>query len=63
MYSHSIMNKDIAKHLECSEEWVAKLFTGKATSKDAEEKIRNAVSEIIKERSGDNGDEQAVHNG
>ena len=50
MYSHSIMNKDIAKHLECSEEWVAKLFTGKATSKDAEEKIRNAVSEIIKER-------------
>lgn len=51
MYRHSIMNKDIAKHIGCSDEWIAKLFTGKATSRDAEEKIRTAVDEIIRERS------------
>lgn len=50
MYRHSIMNKDIAKHLGCSDEWIAKLFTGKATSRDAEERIRTAVDDIIKER-------------
>ena len=56
MYRHSIMNKDIAKHLGCSDEWIAKLFTGKATSRDAEERIRTAVDDIIRERSIENAE-------
>lgn len=52
MFANSIKNKDIAERLDFSEEWVSKLFNGKATSKTAEEKMRWAVDEIIKERSG-----------
>ncbi len=52
MFANSIKNKDIAERLDFSEEWVSKLFNGKATSKTAEEKMRWAVEEIIRERSG-----------
>lgn len=56
MYRHSIMNKDIAKHLGYSDGWIAKLFTGKATSRYAEERIRTAVDDIIRERSIENAE-------
>ena len=51
MFAHSIKSKDVAKQLDCSEEWISKLFNGKATSRDAEERIRAAVDDIIRERS------------
>lgn len=56
MFAHSIKSKDVAKHLDCSEEWISKLFNGKATSKDAEERIRTAVDDIIRERRFENAD-------
>ena len=56
MYRHSIMNKDIAKHLGCSDEWIAKMFTGKRTPHDAEERLRKAVDDIIRERSIENAE-------
>ena len=56
MYRHSIMNKDIAKYLGFSEGWIAKMFTGKRTPHDAEERLRKAVDDIIRERSIENAE-------
>lgn len=56
MYRHSIQNKDIAEKIGCSNEWVAKMFTGKRTPHDAEERLRKAVDDIIRERRFENAD-------
>lgn len=56
MFAHSIKSKDVAKQLDYSEEWISKLFNGKATSKKAEEQIRAAVDDIIRERSIENAE-------
>lgn len=53
MYSEGITNLDIAEKLNLSPYYISKLFTGKYTAKDGEERIRWAVNEIIRERKGD----------
>lgn len=51
MYRHDIKNKDIAERLGIGSQYVASIFTGKRTPPDAEERIRTAVDDIIRERS------------
>lgn len=56
MYAHDIKNTDIADRLGVGKEYVASIFTGKKIARNAEERFRAAVDDIIRERSLENAE-------
>lgn len=50
MYVNKVTNLDIAEHLGVTPQYVSYIFNGKRSPKDAEEKIKTAVDEIIDQK-------------
>lgn len=51
MYASGIRNIDVAEKLGVTRRYMAQIFTGKRTPSDAEQRVRQAVTELIAERS------------
>ena len=50
MHINKITQKDLAKHLGCTEQYISMIFNGKKTPKGAKEKITAAIVEIAGSR-------------
>lgn len=54
MRTNKITQRELAKHLNLTEEYVSMVFNGTKNPKCAEENFTNAVNEIISERQSKN---------
>ena len=51
MHLNNVSKKDLAKQLNCSAEYVSMVLNGKRNPKGAEQRFRQALAEMIQERS------------
>lgn len=56
MHINRITQKDIAERLDVTNDYISMILLGKKTPKNAEERITNAINEIIAERQSNNQD-------
>lgn len=56
MHINHITQKDIAERLDVTNDYISMILLGKKTPKNAEERITNAINEIIAERQSNNQD-------
>lgn len=49
-HTHHITNKDIARKLKVTPEYISMALNGKKSMPNAEQRIMSAINEIIKER-------------
>lgn len=56
MHINHITQKDIAERLGVTNDYISMILLGKKTPKNAEERITNAINEIIAERQYNNQD-------
>lgn len=54
MHLHKITQKELANHIGVTDDYISMILNGKKTPKGAEERISNAIDEIIKLRSRNN---------
>lgn len=56
MHINHITQKDIAERLDVTNDYISMILLGKKTPKNAEERITNAINEIIAERQSNSQD-------
>lgn len=56
MHINHITQKDIAERLDVTNDYISMILLGKKMPKNAEERITNAINEIIAERQSNNQD-------
>ena len=47
MHIHKVCQKEVAKHMGVTEEYISMIFNGKRTPKNAEQRIMTAIDELI----------------
>lgn len=50
MRTNKIRNKDLAMKMKCSQNWVSDVLNGKRCAKNSESKFKNALDELIAEK-------------
>lgn len=50
LHVHNIEIRELAAKMECAPEYLGKILNGKREPKNAEDKVKEALNELVKER-------------